>query len=86
VNHKVHLCMRGCLTLKLSGSWNTVICASSADLSPFDALLPPSGEMGMVDRSTGEAGLSAPFVDSVETAAMIVGEFGKVDRVLYVRG
>ena len=49
MNHKVHLCINGCLTLKLSLSWKTVICSSP--LGP-EFLLPPSGEIGMVERST----------------------------------
>jgi len=57
VNHNVHLCVSGCLTLKFSGSWNTVICASSPRSAFSSGVLPPSGEIGMVERSTGEAGL-----------------------------
>lgn len=58
VNQRVHLCIKGCLTLKLSASWKTVICSSSlaADLFSPEA---PSGEIGMVDRSTGEADLAS---------------------------
>jgi hypothetical protein len=53
VNHKVHLCINGCLTLKLSLSWKTVICSPSAPGLVFSfALLLPSGEIGIVDRST----------------------------------
>jgi hypothetical protein len=58
VNQRVHLCIRGCLTLKLSGSWKTVICSSplGVDLDRF--VLPPSGEIGMVERSTGDDGFA----------------------------
>lgn len=60
MNHKVHLFINGCLTLKFSGSWKTVICSST--LSPLgflfsSLLLLPSGEIGMVERSTGDDGL-----------------------------
>lgn len=50
VNHRVHLCISGCLTVKFSLSWKTVM--SSILESAVSALLPPSGEMGMVVRST----------------------------------
>lgn len=55
MNHKVQLCARGCLTLKLSLSSKTVTGAPSAAgaASPeVEALFPPSGEMGIVDKST----------------------------------
>jgi hypothetical protein len=73
VNHRVHLFIKGCLTLKLSLSWKTVIC-SSPD-SPLGFLfsswpLEPPGEMGMVERSTGDAGLSS-LEDEATAAAMI---------------
>ena len=69
VNHKVHSCINGCLTLKFSGSWNTVT-GSSPDLADPLLALPPSelmfvavfslsGEMGMVSRGTGELDLRA---------------------------
>jgi hypothetical protein len=72
VNHKVHLFIRGCLTLKLSGSWNTVICSSLDE--PFELLFSswpfaPSGEMGIVERSTWEDG-------SPLTAAAMVAVVG----------
>ena len=77
MNHKVHLFMSGCLTLKLSLSWKTVICSSS--LSPFLVLssaLSPSGEIGIVERSTGEEGFtfSLTGVEAV-AAAMIAVEY-----------
>lgn len=53
VNHKVHLFIKGCFTLKLSLSWKTVICSPSAAGFVFSFELPvPSGEIGMVDKST----------------------------------
>jgi hypothetical protein len=75
VNHRVHLCIKGCLTLKLSLSWKTVIC-SSPELSPLGFLFSswpfdPSGEMGIVERSTGDAGLSPLEGAEVTAAAMI---------------
>lgn len=72
VNHRVHSCINGCLTLKFSGSWNTVT-GSSPDFAdpllaePLLALAPSelmfgsvfslSGEIGMVSRGTGELDL-----------------------------
>lgn len=75
VNHRVHLFINGCLTLKLSLSWKTVIC-SSPELSPLGFLfslcpLVPSGEMGIVERSTGDEGLS-PLEDVDATAAAMI--------------
>lgn len=58
MNQRVHLCINGCLTLKFSGSWKTVICSSSLCSSLDPVEFPPSGEIGMVDRSTGEAGFT----------------------------
>jgi hypothetical protein len=59
VNHSVHLCMSGCLTLKLSGLWKTVtgapgsgLLARSSDSIPLP--LEFSGEMGIVSRGTGD--------------------------------
>ena len=59
MNHRVHLFIRGCLTLKLSGSWKTVICSSAAycffsPLVPLTPLTSSDGDMGMVSRGTGE--------------------------------
>lgn len=68
MNHKVHLCIRGCLTLKFSGSWNTVISALPLSFV-FSALeVAPSGEMGIVDRSTCVVGSVAPFVSTAAEA------------------
>jgi hypothetical protein len=68
VNHKVHLCSSGCLTLKCSGLWKTVMGPlASVELSPaaeplVEALEWPlvelSGEMGMVLSGTGSLPLT----------------------------
>lgn len=71
MNHNVHLCIKGCLTLKLSGSWNTVICSSPLGLALSPLESPPTGEMGIVERSTGDVGLSAVAGASRVAAAMI---------------
>lgn len=57
VNHNVHSFIKGCLTLKLSLSWNTVIisfefCTSAGAVDPFVTAVSPdpfsfSGEMGI---------------------------------------
>lgn len=55
VNHRVHLFIKGCLTVKFSGSWKTVtgsLLKGAPKLSPL-ALMVPSGEIGMVSRGTG---------------------------------
>lgn len=55
MNHKVQLCARGCLTLKLSLSSNTVTglqSVAAAASAEEEGLFPPSGEMGIVDKST----------------------------------
>lgn len=70
MNHRVHLCISGCLTLKLSLSWKTVICSSPGSPFDFGSLLAPAGEIGMVERSTGEVGLSFSLADAA-MAAMI---------------
>ena len=80
MNHNVHLCISGCFTLKLSLSWKTVICSPSA-FSPFGFvfssawpldLLPPSGEMGIVERSTGEEGLASPLTGVCAVAVAMI--------------
>ena len=67
MNHNVHLCSSGCLTLKCSGLWKTVTGPlASVELSPaaepLDALEWPlvelSGEMGMVLSGTGSLPLT----------------------------
>ncbi len=76
MNHRVQVFISGCLTLKFSGSWKTVICSSSlysflTPFAPFGAafssftapfVFPPSGEMGMVSSGTGETALALPLV------------------------
>lgn len=55
MNHKVQSWARGCLTVKLSLSSKTVTSFPSdegAGSVEADGSLPPSGEMGMVDKST----------------------------------
>ena len=65
MNHRVHSCIRGCLTLKFSGSWKTVTCSSPEFAAPFVLVAPFSevmfgsmfsvaGEMGIVSSGTGE--------------------------------
>ena len=62
MNHKVHSCIKGCLTLKFSGSWKTVTCSSpdwvalSSEVI-FGLAFSFAGEMGMVSRGTGELDL-----------------------------
>lgn len=52
VNHRVQSWANGCLTLKLSLSWNTVVRSPSLGSVAVFGALSPSGEMGMVVRST----------------------------------
>jgi hypothetical protein len=63
VNHKVQVCINGCLTLKLSASWKTVRTElgsrAASMLALMDSPLPPSGEMGIVVKSTGESATDA---------------------------
>ena len=61
VNHNVHSCINGCLTLKLSGSWKTVTFSSESRFavpifSVMPSMLPSVGEMGIVSRGTGLEG------------------------------
>lgn len=75
MNHKVHLCISGCFTLKLSGSWKTVICSSLLAAGFSSLSSSPSRETGMVDRSTGAVGSAAAVGASTVGAAMfVVGE------------
>lgn len=64
MNHRVQLCARGCLTLKLSLSSKTVTGSDegAAASVEVEGSLPPSGEMGMVDRSTCSAILNDGLV------------------------
>lgn len=55
MNHRVQSEAKGCFTLKLSLSSKTVTALFSEALAASEeaeGLLPPSGEMGMVDKST----------------------------------
>lgn len=52
VNHRVQVCIRGCLTLKLSASWKTVICSSSpCSLLPALEDSSPSAASPLASRS-----------------------------------
>ena len=70
MNHKVHLCINGCLTLKLSLSWKTVICSSPFSVLGLVSFSPPAGEIGIVERSTGDAGFAFSLLAGA-TAAMV---------------
>ena len=79
MNHRVHVFISGCLTLKLSGSWKTVISSPSlkalrmADPSDSDfSVESPSGEMGMVSSGTGEDGLGAAAAGVARVAMLVV--------------
>lgn len=64
MNQRVQSCARGCLTLKLSLSSKTVtglVEDEAAASVEAEASLPPSGETGMVDRSTCSAILGRCF-------------------------
>lgn len=85
VNHNVHSLMSGCLTLKLSLSWKTVTSPEVSVEVPF----PPSGEIGIVDRSTCADSTAAAMIafcdnDDVQVVAErseCVSEF--VMKVIY---
>lgn len=75
MNHRVQVFARGCLTLKLLGSWKTVTVSPLLVDVVFSSLpldgLPPSGEIGIVSRGTGEDGLA--WVAGGEATAAMVG-------------
>jgi hypothetical protein len=72
VNQSVHLCIRGCLTLKLSLSWKTVTCSAGSTRGfLFSSLFAPSGEIGIVDRSTGMSGLTGVWGGSVSVIVAV---------------
>ena len=52
VNHSVHLFVKGWMELKCSLSWKTVTGLPESSDDEAAVALPPSGEMGMVVRST----------------------------------
>ena len=96
MNHNVHSFIKGCLTLKFSGSWNTVICSSPV-LEVFEdercltvAFSSPllvesesfAGEIGMVSRGTGELGFAGPFREGACRAAMMCSLTGSKERLL----
>ncbi len=63
--------------MKLSLSWNTVICSSPVLFSPLGFLFSscpfaPSGEIGIVERSTGDEGFASPFMGAEATAAVMI--------------
>lgn len=71
MNHRVHVFMSGCLTLKFSGSSKTVRTSPSAALSLLEDFSLPSlelstGEMGIVSSGTCWFGFGA-----VATSAMV---------------
>lgn len=43
--HKVHLCISGCLTLKFSASWKTVISLSPASVAAAVVAATGSGDL-----------------------------------------
>lgn len=70
MNHSVQVFMRGCLTLKFSGSWKTVrISLSSVALLVDDfSLLSPEpsvGEMGIVSSGTCWSGFGAVATSAI---------------------
>lgn len=71
MNHSVHSCISGCLTLKFSGSWKTVICSSS--LYSFFAAAPLGGEFSSF-------GPSAPPFRALGPLVPFAGEMGMVSR------
>jgi hypothetical protein len=68
VNHSDHVFMRGCLTLKFSGSWKTVR-TSPSDASLLDDFSlspePPVGEMGIVSSGTCWSGWGAVATSAI---------------------
>jgi hypothetical protein len=57
VNQRVQVCIRGCLTLKCSGLWKTVVSELSStgieEFSESPVLVVVSGEIGTVSKGTG---------------------------------
>ena len=73
MNHKVHWFAKGCLTLKCSGSWKTVTICSSGNFSEASAVpLPPSGDIGMVSRGTGDFGKARLAMPSVAVSTDMI--------------
>lgn len=70
MNQSVHVFMRGCLTLKFSGSWKTVRTSSLFVVALVDdfSLLspePPVGEMGIVSSGTCWSGFGAVATSAI---------------------
>lgn len=95
MNHSVHSFIKGCLTLKFSGSWKTVICSSRV-LDVFEEgcclavvfsspLLVESGsfagEMGMVSSGTGELGFAGPCREEACRSVMMGSLLGSKKAV-----
>ena len=64
VNHSVQVFKSGCLTLKFSGSWNTVLISLSAPPLAEEVVLvlptePSDGDMGIVSSGTCCCGFGA---------------------------
>ena len=83
MNHKVHSCIKGCLTLKFSGSWKTVTCSSPDCAAPssediFGLGFSFAGEIGIVSRGTGELDFIVVAVtDMAEGRMLKVGGGGE---------
>lgn len=82
MNQSVHSCIRGCLTLKFSGSWKTVMCSSDVGTCEvpvgwevgFSSALPAEsfsfvGEMGIVSSGTRDFGSTE--AEGVSTDAIL---------------
>lgn len=78
MNHSVHVFIRGCLTLKFSGSWKTVRISPSPVLSLADdfSCVPSfelsTGEMGIVSSGTCCCGLGAVATSAMVSVSMCV--------------
>jgi hypothetical protein len=72
VNHSVHVFMSGCLTLKFSASWNTVLTSLSESALADGFVGSPAalseGEMGIVSSGTCWLGFGA-----VATSVIVCG-------------
>lgn len=80
VNQRVHLFIKGCLTLKFSGEWNTVNCslllASEAPASSASSSLAPlGGETGISLRGRCSSRTSTMVGRSDDAVVMIFGVF-----------
>lgn len=80
MNQRVHLFIKGCLTLKFSGEWNTVNCslllASEAPASSASSSLSPlGGETGISLRGRCSSRTSTMVGRSDDAVVMISGVF-----------